>query len=419
MNRLFIRRNALLSLLALVYATTLFAVSPSEALRRFTSSRGITPSATAVLITDLETGRDVVAYNDALSLVPASIMKSVTTATLLEKAGADRRYVTEVFIDGPVDKAGVLDGNIIVVGSGDPSVGTDREPFDGDFIREIVSALKAKKISEINGRVIINDDYFSGPAVPSSWAAGDLKTYYGTGVHGFNFARNASGNKSTANPSGVFTSLLKSRLGLAGIRINDREIREGERSLLTAHNSPSFEDLMRSCMMRSDNMYAESFLRTFGRLSGGNGDIESSTRLETEIWKKRRAPIDGVRIVDGSGLSRENRVTARFMDHVLSEMKDNVEYASFFPLAGQEGTLKKFLAGTELEAYVAMKTGSMNGIQCYAGYVVDDDFAPTHSVVFIMNSLKDRAAARSSAERLLLDLFGKEDAGADVDNPEE
>ena len=59
-----------------------------------------------------------------------------------------------------------------------------------------------------------------------------------------------------------------------------------------------------------------------------------------------------------------------------------------------------------------MKTGSMNGIQCYAGYVLDDDFAPTHSVVFIMNSLKDRTAARRSAEQLLLDLFAKTPAAA-------
>ena len=389
-----------------------FAQSPKEAIDRFAASRGITPGSTAVLITDLSNGQEIVAYNDSRSLMPASIMKSVTAASLLEKGGADRRWETKVYIDGPVDRGGVLDGNLVIVGSGDPALGTDREPLDGDFIGEILAALKEKKITGIKGQVIIDDSYFTGPAVPPSWASGDLSTYYGTGVHGFNFERNASGKKSISNPAGVFTSRLKSRLALAGINIGGEKTGGHKKNLLVTHRSPSFEDVMRSCMMRSDNMYAESMLRTFGRLSGGEGDVAGSAVLETEFWKRKRAPLEGVSIVDGSGLSRQNRVTARFMDYVLSAMKDNVEYASFFPLAGQEGTLKNFLAGTELEAYVAMKTGSMNGIQCYAGYVLDDDFAPTHSVVFIMNSLKDRTAARRSAEQLLLDLFAKSPAAA-------
>ncbi len=401
-----IKRLASLSAL-LFWTLNLLALTPTEALEKFASSRGISGGSTAVLITDLSDGREVVSLNASAPLIPASIMKAVTTAALLEKAGADRRYETKVYIDGHVGKEGVLDGNLIIVGSGDPALGTDREPLDGDFIGEIVEAFQHKKVKEIKGKILIDDSYFTGPAVPPSWASGDLSTYYGTGVHGFNFERNASGKKSISNPAAVFTSRLKARLGLAGIRIVDEQIEEGKKTLLVTHCSPAFEDIMRSCMMRSDNMYAESMLRTFGRLSGGEGDVAGSARLETEFWKRLHAPMDGVRIVDGSGLSRENRVTARFMDFVLSTMKDNVEYASFFPLAGQEGTLKKFLAGTELEAYVAMKTGSMNGIQCYAGYVLDDDFAPTHSVVFIMNSLKDRAGAKSAAEQLLLDLFAK------------
>lgn len=386
-----------------------FAVSPGEALKRFTASRGITPVSTAVLITDLESGQEIIAFNENVSLIPASIMKAVTTAELLEKAGPDRRYETEVFIDGNIDKTtGELNGNVVIIGSGDPALGTDREPLDGDFIGEIVSALQEKKVRSINGKILIDDSFFSGPSAPDSWAQSDLKTYYGTGVHGFNFERNASGNHSVSNPSAVFLSRLKTRLGLAGITVEGNDTGEGKRSLLVKHFSPTFEDLMRSCMMRSDNMYAESMLRTFGRISGGNGDVEGSAKLAAETWRRKDAPMDGVNLVDGSGLSRNNRVTARFMDHVLKSMKENVEYASFFPLAGQEGTLKNFLAGTELEAYVAMKTGSMKGIQCYAGYILDDDFAPTHTVIFVMNNLRDRTAARNSAERLLLDLFGSE-----------
>ena len=115
----------------------------------------------------------------------------------------------------------------------------------------------------------------------------------------------------------------------------------------------------------------------------------------------------GVNIVDGSGLSRQNRVTANFMAHVLADRAKNPYYASFFPLAGQEGTLKNFLAATPLEGYVAMKTGSMNGIQCYAGYKLDDDYVPTHVIVVIMNELRDRTRAREAVKTALLKIFGE------------
>lgn len=163
---------------------------------------------------------------------------------------------------------------------------------------------------------------------------------------------------------------------------------------------------MRSCMMRSDNLFAESFLRTYSALEGGDGSTVSGADKELELWKKSGAPMQGVTIVDGSGLSRTDRVTARFMESVLRKMKDNVEYASFMPLAGQEGTLKSFLAGTPLDSYIAMKTGSMNGIQCYAGYKLDEEFAPTHAIVVILNALPaGRPAARAAVEKMLLDIF--------------
>ena len=116
--------------------------------------------------------------------------------------------------------------------------------------------------------------------------------------------------------------------------------------------------------------------------------------------------MEGVEIIDGSGLSRQNRVTAEFMNGILTQMSGDATYASFFPLAGQEGTLKKFLAETPLDSYIAMKTGSMKGIQCYAGYKLDEDYVPTHSVVIIMNDIVGkRDRLRKAAENMLLDIF--------------
>ena len=86
-------------------------------------------------------------------------------------------------------------------------------------------------------------------------------------------------------------------------------------------------------------------------------------------------------------------------------MSEDVDYVSYFPLAGQEGTLRGFLKGTDLDAYIAMKTGSMSGVQCYAGYKLDDDFAPTHVVVVMANDFSNRASLRRAVANLLLDIF--------------
>ena len=158
-------------------------------------------------------------------------------------------------------------------------------------------------------------------------------------------------------------------------------------------------------MMRSDNLFAEALLRTYGLERNNDGSTTTSAKLEREHWTRQGLPMAGVNIVDGSGLSRDNRLTARFLAEVLRSMSDNVDYVSFFPLAGQEGTLKRFLADTPLEGYIAMKTGSMKGIQCYAGYKLDDNYAPTHVVVIMMNNIQTRSGVKEAASRMLLDIF--------------
>lgn len=377
----------------------------ADAISDFTSSKSITPASTAVLVKDLRTGRILAAHNQDASLIPASILKSVSVATLLDKVGNNFRYVTPVYLTG-VQKDGTLSGNIIVEAAGDPSVNSDYAYGSEDLIKEITDALLKAKISKIEGSVIIDESDFPGPAINPSWAKGDLPNAYGTGTHGFNFEDNTIGKKSVADPSGVFRTKLAAALQKAGIALGKSPAEtDKNKRLLVSHKSATIDELMRSCMMRSDNQFAEAFLRLTGLKYGGSGSVKKGAEQEIKFWERKRANTDSVIIVDGSGLSRSNRVTARFMADVLTQMSGNPYYASFFPLAGQEGTLKHLLADTRLEGYVAMKTGSMTGIQCYAGYKLDDDYEPTHVIVVIMNALKDRTQARKEVEKLLLSVF--------------
>lgn len=382
------------------------ALSPQEAVDSFASTPRLPAGSMAVLVSDLETDRIIASYNNDLSLIPASIMKCVSTASLSELTEPGSTWDTVVLTEGEIDSEGNLIGNLIIEGSGDPSLNSEVWPKSEDFISEITAALKNKGIRNIQGNIIIDESRFAGPSVPSSWAAGDLPHSYGTGSHAFNFRNNASGKRAEKNPSGIFGAALRTALSNAGINVGNSRMKEGRRSELLRHKSAEMREIMRSCMNRSDNLFAETFLRQFGRLSGGDGSTADAAQREMEFWRKSGSPMEGVRIVDGSGLSRSNKVTAKFMEDVLRAKQNDIDYVSYFPLAGQEGTLRKFLADTPLDSYIALKTGSMNGIQCYAGYKLDDDFAPTHAVVIIVNGFTcDRAYLRGRIEKMLLAIF--------------
>lgn len=382
-----------------------YSSTKNEAVVEFLKKNGIPKSSVSVKIVDLSDGTVIANHNEETSLIPASILKSVTTAALLESAGPDWRYHTRVYIDGPND-LGYLRGNLIIEGACDPTINSEKEPFSEDLIEEICQSLSNQLINRIEGNIIIDENNFPGEPHPSSWAKEDRTKYYGTGSHAFNYSDNANGDHADNRPSSTFISMLKKELKERNIDLEQKDIHEGRRIQILDHLSAPLDEIMRSCMMRSDNLFAESMLRTYGKLEGCDGSTSEATSREMNLWREKNLPLEGVNIVDGSGLSRSNRVTANFISELLKDMSDNPHYASFFPLAGQEGTLKKFLAGTALDSYIAMKTGSMKGIQCYAGYKLDDDYIPTHVIVIIMNDITNsRDKAKQATERMLLSIF--------------
>lgn len=398
------------NIIVLVFLMMVGAAYGASPLDKFLRSKSISAGSTAVLVQDLATGETLAAHNADRPLLPASIMKTVTIAGLLQEKGPDDRFHTMVFADGLIE-GNTIEGDLLIVGGGDPTLGADCAPESADIADEIIAALRHKGITAIKGGLRLDTSLYEGPACPPSWAAGDLNEAYGTGSHALNFRRNASGSRAVKNPESVFLSYLSTRLRGAGIdvkggtRVGTENISDKDATLLLDHVSDKYSEVMRSCMMRSDNLFAENLLRAFGLARGKTGSTSASADEMLSFWKQAGVPAEGVTLIDGSGLSRSNRVTANFINGILQKMGDNEDYASFMPLAGQEGTLSEFLKDTELDAYVAMKTGSMKGIQCYAGYKLDEEFAPTHSIVIIMNEIGPRSAARKAAENLLLEIF--------------
>lgn len=393
-----------------VFLLSIFAFSAlaqgSTPAQRFAASPAVKADKCAVLVVDLSNGKVVDEHNADTPLVPASINKVVTIATTLSKTGLDYRYKTKAYLGGKVSD-GVLEGNLIIEGGGDPTLGTKQAKEGADFIAAVVKALKKKKVNAIQGQVVIDASIFPGPATPPSWKSGDLPHSYGTGCHGFNWQHNAVGKSAVKDPQSKFKSQLAGALRGAGIELRGDTLDKGKHGKpIVALESEPVSEIMRYCMKESDNLYAEAFLRTTAVADGKKGTTDNGAEVEMRYWAKKGSSLSGVQILDGSGLSRSNRMTARFMADVLVKMSSNADFASFMPLAGIEGTLKNFLKGTPLEDYIALKTGSMNGIQCYAGYMLDDDYAPTHAVVIMVNDMPlSRGELREAVKAMLLEIF--------------
>ncbi len=153
---------------------------------------------------------------------------------------------------------------------------------------------------------------------------------------------------------------------------------------------------------------AEGMLRALRPGGSRNEAIEE----ELKIWTDRNIYPTGVNIEDGSGLSRNDRLTASFLFRVLREMLSpefGTDFTSVFPLAGRDGTMRNTFTDTRLEGRAAFKTGSMKGIRSFAGYIVDNNGHPTHIVVIMANGLRCSGASfKKGVEEMLLEYLPRE-----------
>src|SRR6266481_4473329 len=144
-----------------------------------------------LLIADAETGETLYELNVDKYFVPASNMKLFTTALALAKLGPDYRFRTTLETRGTVSPEGVLNGDLFLVGRGDPNLSNRKFPYDlkEEFdgppekaLAELADELVARGIKEISGDVVGDDSYFPREAYPSGWEIDDMVWEYGAAV---------------------------------------------------------------------------------------------------------------------------------------------------------------------------------------------------------------------------------------------
>lgn len=151
--------------------------------------------------------------------------------------------------------------------------------------------------------------------------------------------------------------------------------------------SPKLSDIIKECLYESDNFYAEALLKAIGQEITECASYDSSLVAEKKILAGLGLnPDSAVQIVDGSGLSRKNYITPSFFVDFLKAMMRTSQYETYLHLLPQpgKGTLTSRLskAPESLRGRVWMKSGSMNGVRCFSGYITPEDGKTENTIVF-------------------------------------
>jgi D-alanyl-D-alanine carboxypeptidase/D-alanyl-D-alanine-endopeptidase (penicillin-binding protein 4) len=140
-------------------------------------------------VVSLRDGRTLFAYNAPEFLIPASNQKTLTVAAAAERLGWDYRFTTRLMATGPIVGDGVLDGDLVIVGDGDPTI-NPRHPDRWGVFDRWVDALEAHGLKAIRGNVIGDDNRFDEPGWGVGWAWDNLQDGYGAPVGALQYHEN-------------------------------------------------------------------------------------------------------------------------------------------------------------------------------------------------------------------------------------
>ncbi|PRD54821.1 D-alanyl-D-alanine carboxypeptidase/D-alanyl-D-alanine-endopeptidase [Sphingobacterium gobiense] len=195
-----------------------------HAYQQFVKSGKLPNGIASLTVLDGNTGQPIFTNNASIGLPTASTMKVITSITALDILGPDYTYQTKLAYTGEIDSLGVLHGDIIVIGSGDPTLGSDR--FNNTkaetILNKWVYKIQHAGISRIDGRIIGDDLYLNGNDVPPTWNWQDIGNYYGAGISGLNWHENKVGIVISPHTVGKPTFVASTSLPLTdGTLINE------------------------------------------------------------------------------------------------------------------------------------------------------------------------------------------------------
>jgi len=330
------------SIAAVVASTSLAASGDlSTRLTKTLRSPNLSLERTSAVAVDARTGTVLFAHNETRPVIPASNEKLPVAWAALTRLGTGYRLTTEVL--GRGSRVGATwDGDLFLRGSGDPTLVT------ADIAR-LAGAIRASGIRRITGWIRGDESAFDSERAGVGWKASFL------GIESpplsalvVDRARGWPGH----SPPLLAATALRDALGARGVAIDGpaglgKAPADAQR--LAIDRSPTLATIARTMNRYSDNFTAEMLLKHLGTLEGEVGTSERGSAIVVAEMKAAGIPMQGVRIVDGSGLSSLNRLTASALVAViragLANPRIREAFLASFSVAGRNGTLRMRLPG--------------------------------------------------------------------------
>lgn len=429
-------------LLMLLYSSFSLAQTPAQKIERAFSAFQNDPQAryaqTALVVLDAATGKTLFARNENIGLATASTLKTITAATAFSLLGKDFQYQTTLVYTGHIMADGTLKGDLVIIGSGDPTLGSERyQNKETTVLGEWAATIQKAGIKRIEGAVIGDDRIFGTQTTPEGWTWQDIGNYYGAGTSGLAWRENQfdihlkpgsgineevkllrtipempylkivnelkTGAPGTGDNAYAFlppyTSVAYLRgtwgmgIGKSGIsaalpdpaydlafRLQDtlkkRGITAGRPATtarlmalenrpapvvtqkLSTISSPSLSEMSYWFLKKSINLYGESLLKTIALSSGKAAGTANGAKAEIAFWADKGIDKNALNIIDGSGLSPANRVTAAAMASILFQVQ-------------KEPWFNEYYKGFPEYNGMRIKSGTINDVSAFAGYHTD------------------------------------------------
>ena len=328
---------------------------------------GVSWLATGAVVIDLETQGVVYAWNEDLPLRPGSNEKLAVAIAALDELGASYRIYTPVLGRGSRDGS-VWRGSFFLKGHGDPTLRR------ADLAR-LAHSIRSSGITRVTGTIVGDESYFDRRRTAPGWKPSYYKNECAPLSALVVDEANVRG-RIVSDPALAAARAFRRALVGAGIGVRGgatKGVAPADAVPIAHDRSPPVSRIVLRMNRPSSNFTAEMLLKHLGAHELGVGTTYAGTRVVVETLRARGVPLAGVRIVDGSGLSRYDRLTARAISQLLvSVWRDpavSYPFVMSLPLAGVNGTLKNRLRTPPAYANVRAKTGTTSLASALSGYV--------------------------------------------------
>ncbi|UYP20897.1 D-alanyl-D-alanine carboxypeptidase/D-alanyl-D-alanine-endopeptidase [Rhodococcus sp. Z13] len=331
-------------------------------------------------VTDAATGTVLWERDAARPLIPASTTKVLTAAAALLVLPSDHRVTTKVV-------TGSKPGEIVLVAGGDPTLSAQppgEESFYEGGPRIADLAEQIRRGGTAVDTVLVDASLYRGDPMAPGWLPQDVGAGYIAPLEAIMLDGGRSQPLVDESPRSATPALDAGRalavaLGADPAKVAFGSAPEGAAPMASVQSAPLGQRLGQM-MRRSDNVLAETIGREVALAAGKEASFAGAVEGVLGTLQQAGIDVDGVKLNDTSGLSADNRIPARTLDRVLAEAAgpNRTELRPMLddlPVAGATGTLAgRYGSTTRAGAgWVRAKTGSLEGVNGLAGYVVDVD----------------------------------------------